>query len=61
VGAAGDLLDRVVALEAGHGPLIAVDANVAQGRRLALHDGPAAQMGLDIGVVWRHQGDDRLA
>jgi len=60
VGAAGDFLDRVVALEAGQRPLIAVDADVTQGRRLALHDGTTPDVGLDIGVMRWHQDDDRL-
>jgi len=42
---------RVVALQALQHPLIQIDADVAQRRRLALHDRPAAQVGLDVGVV----------
>jgi hypothetical protein len=42
VGTAVDLLHRVVAVEASQRPLIAIDADVAQRRRLALHDRPAA-------------------
>ena len=61
VGTAVDLLDGVVARETRQCPRVEVDADVVQRRRLALHDRPAAEVSLDIGVVRRHQGDDRLA
>ena len=40
---------------------IPVDADVVQRSGLALHDGPAAQVGLDVGIMRRHHGDDGLA
>ena len=54
-------LHRILALEFLQGALIEVDANVAQCRRLALHDRPAAEVTLDVGLVRGHQRDDRLA
>ena len=53
-------LHRIGALEGLQRPFIALDADVAQRGRLALHDRPAAEVTLDIGIVRRHQGDDRL-
>lgn len=54
-------LHRIVALELLQRALIEIDPDVAQRRRLALHDRPAAEVALDIGVVRGHQRDDRLA
>ncbi len=61
VSAAVDHLHGVVAPKPSQRPRIQIDADAAQRGRLALHDRPAAQMGLDVGIVWRHQGDNRLA
>ena len=59
--AAMHLLDRIVTLEPGQWSRIKIDGNIAQRRWLALHDRPTPKMGLNVGVVWRHQGNDRLA
>jgi hypothetical protein len=61
VSAAMHLLHRIATLEPGQWGGIQIDGNIAQRRGLVLHDGATSKMGLDVGVVWRHQGDDRLA
>ncbi len=61
VAAAMDELDRTVAAEIVDGPGIPVDADIAQGRRLALHDGTAARMRPDMDVMRRHHGNQRPA
>ncbi|WP_419614780.1 hypothetical protein, partial [Thiolapillus sp.] len=55
-----DLLYRIVTFKSGQCPRVEVNANIVQCWGLTLHDCPAAQVGLNIGVVWRHQGDDGL-
>ncbi|WP_237251642.1 hypothetical protein [Thioalkalivibrio nitratireducens] len=55
------LLDRIGARKLPQCLRVQVDANIAQRRRLALHDRPTTEMGFDVGVVRRHQGNDRLA
>ncbi|WP_419625641.1 hypothetical protein, partial [Thiolapillus sp.] len=40
----------------GQCPRVEVNANIVQCWGLTFHDRPAAQVGLNIGVVWRHQG-----
>jgi hypothetical protein len=61
VSAAADLLERIVTCKAGQCASIAIDGNITQRRWLTLHDRATAEMGLDVGVVGRHQGNDRLA
>ncbi len=61
VAASMDELDRTVAAEIVDGPGIPVDAAIAQGRRLALHDGTAARMRPDMDAVRRHHGNQRPA
>ncbi len=61
MGAAVYLLHRVVAFEVREGPRVNVDTDVVQRRRFALHDRTAAQVGLYVGVVWRHHGNNGLA
>ena len=60
VGAAVNELDGIRALELIERPRIEVDADVAQRRRLAPHDGPSTEMGLDVGVVRGHHRDEGL-
>ena len=60
VGAAVHELDGVVALERIECAGIAVDADVAQRRGLALHNRAPAEMRLDIGSVRRHHRDEGL-
>ncbi|WP_419588224.1 hypothetical protein, partial [Thiolapillus sp.] len=55
-----DLLYRIVTFKSGQCPRVEVNANIVQCWGLTRHDCPAAQVGLNIGVVWRHQGDDGL-
>ena len=50
VGAAVVQLDRIVAAEAVDRPAVEIDADVAKRRRVALHDRPAAEMGLQKNV-----------
>ncbi len=59
-GAAVAELDRMAAAEAVDRPAVGVDADVAQRRRLALHDGAAPGMRLDICVMRGHAADDGL-
>ena len=59
-GAAVAELDRMAAAEAVDRPAVGVDADVAQRRRLALHDGAAPGMRLDICVMRGHASDDGL-
>ena len=61
VGTAVDLLYGIVACKIRQHLWIPVDADAVQGSGLALHDGPAAQVGLDVGVVRWHQANDGLA
>ena len=60
MGAAVHQFHRGVARKLLKRPLIAIDADIARRRGLTLHDRPAAEMGLDIGVMGRHKSDDRL-
>ena len=60
VGTAVHELDGVVALERIERAHIEVDADVAQRRRLAPHDGAPTEMGLDVGVVRRHHRNQGL-
>jgi len=61
VGAAIDLFHRIVAQKIRQRLRVNVDADVVQRRWFPLHDGTAAQVGLDVSIVRRHQGDNRLA
>ena len=61
VRAAVNALHGVVAVKRRQSPPIEVDTDVVQRRRLALHDRAATEVGLDVGVVRRHHGNDRLA
>ena len=61
VGTAVDFLYGIVTCKVRQRFWVPVDADVVQRSRLALHDGPATQVGLDVGVVRWHQGDDGLA
>ena len=60
MGAAVNEIDRVVALERIKDPGVAVDADVAATRRLALDDRAAAQVRLDVHAVRRHHCDQGL-
>ena len=60
VRAAVHQLHRVGAAEPLQRTLIPIDPDITQRRRLALHDRPAAEVSLDIGVMRRHQRDNRL-
>ena len=60
MGTAVHELDRVVALERIERARIEVDADVAQRRRLAPHDGAPTEMGLDVGAVRRHHRNQGL-
>ena len=51
MGTAVDEFDGVVALERIERAGVAVDGDVAQRRRLALHDRTPTEMGLDVGVL----------
>ena len=51
VGAAVNQLHGVVVFECIERPGVAVDADVAQRRRLAPHDRAPTEMGLDVGVM----------
>jgi hypothetical protein len=54
------LLDWIVALEPDQWGKINIDGNSPPRWWLALHDRPTPEMGLDVGVMRRHQSDDRL-
>ena len=54
-------LHRIRTLERRQRPPINVNPDVAQRRRLALHNRPAAQVCLDVHTVRRHQRNQRLA
>ena len=54
-------LDRVVASEAVDRPAVEVDADVTDRRRLALHDGAAAQERFDVHVMRGHGAHEDLA
>ncbi len=56
----GTGVDSWALTKSGQCPRVEVNANIVQCWGLTLHDRPAAQVGLNIGVVWRHQGDDGL-
>ena len=60
VGTAVDEFDGIVALERIERAGVAVDADVAQRRRLAFHDRTPTEMGLDVGVVRRDHRDQGL-
>ena len=60
VRAAVDLLHRVVTGEVRKRLRVNVDTDVVPRGRFALHDRAPAQVGLNVGVVRRHQGDDGL-
>ena len=60
VGAAVNELDGVVALERIERAGIPVNADVAQRRQLALHDGTPTEMRLDVSAVRRHHRDEGL-
>ena len=55
-----DELHAIPALEPRQRPRIAVDADVAQRRGLAPHDGAPAEMRLDVGGVRRHHRNEGL-
>ena len=59
--AAMDELDIMPAAGIADRAGIEVDAAIAQGWRLAFRDRPAAGTGLDMDVMRRHHGDQRLA
>ena len=59
--AAVDLLHEIGAVEISDGSRVEVGTDLVYRRWLALHDRPAIEMGLDVGVVRWHHGDDRLA
>ena len=61
VGTAVNGLDRVHALERIERASVAVDADVAQRRGLALHNRTPTEMGLDVGGVRRHHRNQGLA
>ena len=60
VGAPVNELNARVALELRERLCVAIDADVAQRRRLAFHDRAPTEMRLDVGVVGRHHGDEGL-
>ncbi len=51
----------VLAAERADRAGVAINADVPQRRRLALHDRAATEMGLDLGGMRRHGRDQRLA